>query len=229
MDIPERNSWRSGSSTSSTLTIWTRTQEAVSTQASRQGVIYFENRYRCKDGTYRWLEWSSAPAGNLIYAAARDITDRKRVEEALQESKEEAQRVAREALAMAEVGRIISSTLTVEEVYEPFAAVVKRIIPFDRIVINTIDGEKGTFKNVYMAGVEVGDREAGKVHTLEGSGMGEMLRTKSPFLLQTEDFTDYQDRFPMLLSTFQAGFRSILNVPLVSPGKDHRGAPLEVF
>ena len=61
------------------------TQEAISTLASQQKVFFFENRYRCKDGTYRWLEWSSAPAGNLIYAAARDVTERKRAEQALEE------------------------------------------------------------------------------------------------------------------------------------------------
>jgi len=58
-----------------------RTREAVSTLASQQKVASFENRYRCKDGTYRWLEWTSAPAGNLIYSAARDITERKQAEE----------------------------------------------------------------------------------------------------------------------------------------------------
>ena len=62
-----------------------RTREAVSTLASQQKVTSFENRYRCKDGTYRWLEWSSAPAGKLIYAAARDVTERKQAEEALEE------------------------------------------------------------------------------------------------------------------------------------------------
>ena len=43
----------------------------------------FVNRYRCKDGTYRWLEWNATPvsAGGLIYAMARDITDRHVVEE----------------------------------------------------------------------------------------------------------------------------------------------------
>ena len=62
-----------------------RTREAVSTLASQQKVFSFENRYRCKDGTYRWLEWSSAPAGKLIYAAARDVTERKQAEEALED------------------------------------------------------------------------------------------------------------------------------------------------
>jgi PAS domain S-box-containing protein len=63
-----------------------RTQEAVSAQASQQRVIHFENRYRCKDGTYRWLEWNSASAGKLIYAAARDVTERKQAGETLRES-----------------------------------------------------------------------------------------------------------------------------------------------
>jgi PAS domain S-box-containing protein len=39
-------------------------------------VLNFVNRYQCKDGTYRFIEWRSHPYGNLIYAAARDITDR---------------------------------------------------------------------------------------------------------------------------------------------------------
>ncbi|MGH9349732.1 MAG: ATP-binding protein [Vicinamibacterales bacterium] len=42
--------------------------------------LIFENRYRHKDGTYRWLQWKAAPftEQGLIYATARDITDQKR-------------------------------------------------------------------------------------------------------------------------------------------------------
>jgi PAS domain S-box-containing protein len=321
-----------------------KTRKAVSTLASQQKVFSFENRYRCKDGTYRWLQWNSTPAGKLIYAAARDITerklaeqelrkseerfrmlietmneglgarnengvwtyvndqlcwmlgllpgditghpvkefldevnqkvfaeeiqkqrernyspyeitwtrtdgrkvttivspkpifdpegqlkevfsvftditDRKRMEEILREKEEEAREAAREMSVLAEIGRIVSSTLHIDQIYEAFAAEAKKIIPFDRIVINLIDSEKGTAKNVYIAGEEVQDRVVENIYPVEGSGNAEMLRTKSTFLLQTDDFREYKDRFPMLLSTFEAGFRSIMNVPLFSKGE----------
>ena len=43
----------------------------------------FENRYLCKDGSFRWLLWNAAPdaGGRVIYSVARDVTDRKRAEE----------------------------------------------------------------------------------------------------------------------------------------------------
>lgn len=50
-----------------------------------QDTASFENRYRCRDGSYRWLHWNSKVSAddNLIYAAARDITERKRQEAVL--------------------------------------------------------------------------------------------------------------------------------------------------
>jgi PAS domain S-box-containing protein len=43
----------------------------------------FENRYRCKDGSYRWFRWNAIAdiEHELIYSAARDITETKRIEE----------------------------------------------------------------------------------------------------------------------------------------------------
>lgn len=43
----------------------------------------FENRYRCKDGSYRWFHWNAVAdlEHQLIYSAARDITEARRAEQ----------------------------------------------------------------------------------------------------------------------------------------------------
>lgn len=44
----------------------------------------FENRYRCKNGSYKSLEWrATAAERNNLFAIARDVTERKRMEKAL--------------------------------------------------------------------------------------------------------------------------------------------------
>ena len=48
-----------------------------------QQTRHFENRIRCKDGSYRWLSWSAVPDEGLVYATGREITDRKETEEQL--------------------------------------------------------------------------------------------------------------------------------------------------
>jgi PAS domain S-box-containing protein len=47
--------------------------------AHGSNVVHFENRYACRDGSYRWLEWKSVhvPGRDFVYASARDITEQK--------------------------------------------------------------------------------------------------------------------------------------------------------
>ena len=54
-------------------------------------VVEFENRYLCSDGSYRWFQWgtAAAPDQNVIYAAGRDISERKDAELALRKLAEE--------------------------------------------------------------------------------------------------------------------------------------------
>jgi len=52
--------------------------EAARLASGEEGTIGFRNRYIARDGTYRWLEWSTSayPSHGIIYASARDVTDR---------------------------------------------------------------------------------------------------------------------------------------------------------
>jgi PAS domain S-box-containing protein len=61
------------------------TLKAMEDLRTGKEVVNFINRLRCNDGMFRWIEWRSFPyEGKLVYAAARDITERKQVEQALQ-------------------------------------------------------------------------------------------------------------------------------------------------
>ena len=59
-------------------------------------VLLFENRYRHKDGSWRVLAWKSMPSGGLMYATARDITHRRRLQQELADAKNAAEAANRE-------------------------------------------------------------------------------------------------------------------------------------
>jgi diguanylate cyclase (GGDEF)-like protein/PAS domain S-box-containing protein len=54
---------------------------ALSKRRASGGIAEFENRYRCKDGSYRWLEWNAQRREQRWYAVARDVTDRRRLQQ----------------------------------------------------------------------------------------------------------------------------------------------------
>jgi len=103
------------------------TQEVVATLAAQHGVTDFVNRYRCVDGSYRWLEWRSAPVGKRIYAVARDITERREAQEALLRS--ERQKTI--------LNRIASIVLAVPD-DEMYGDVLN-------VVLEVLDSEHGVF------------------------------------------------------------------------------------
>lgn len=74
-------------------------------------VIHFENRYICKDNTYRWLDWNSypIPEKGITYAIAHDVTERKKSVLALKKSEESLQKYNAELMeANAEKDKFIS-------------------------------------------------------------------------------------------------------------------------
>ena len=68
-------------------------RQATLTEAEKvsggEALTAFENRYRCKDGSYRWFQWSVTPVieDRVMYGVARDVTGRKQEEAALLESR----------------------------------------------------------------------------------------------------------------------------------------------
>ncbi len=69
------------------------TEAEVARVAGGAHTAAFENRVRGKDGSYRWFQWSVSRATQrrAIFAAGRDVTDRKRVATELEKAKEAAE------------------------------------------------------------------------------------------------------------------------------------------
>jgi PAS domain S-box-containing protein len=66
-----------------------RGDEALARQADGAMIAGFEDRYRHKDGSWRWISWSaSAPESDLVYAVGRDITAEKERQAELEKAQE---------------------------------------------------------------------------------------------------------------------------------------------
>ena len=79
-----------------------RNYKAFDEALEGQPVFRFENRYRRKDGAYRWLSWTAIPDGDFVYCNARDVTEDK----AAQAELIEAQDALRQSQKMEAVGQL---------------------------------------------------------------------------------------------------------------------------
>lgn len=51
-----------------------RTDAELNLLAKAETTLRFENRFRCRDGGYRWLSWTAVPADEHLYCVGRDVT-----------------------------------------------------------------------------------------------------------------------------------------------------------
>jgi PAS domain S-box-containing protein len=117
-----------------------RTRAAMEALGRGDEVVRFENRYLCKDGSVRWLQWSTRPVleEGLLYAAARDVTDRRRAEEALraaqrmvEDSRDELRLLAEEQSALRRVAMHVAQGGDSTEVFHAVAQEIEALMDSD--------------------------------------------------------------------------------------------------
>jgi PAS domain S-box-containing protein len=79
-----------------------RTRAGFELTQQGQPAIRFPNRYRCKDGGYRWISWVGVPEEGMVYCSGRDITDEKTAEAELAQ----AQEALRQSQKMEAIGQL---------------------------------------------------------------------------------------------------------------------------
>ena len=160
------------------------------------------------DGTKRYIESSVSLIRNTFRqpigfrGIMRNITERKRAEQ--------------EMVILTEIGRMISSTLDIDEVYERFAAEVRKLISFDRLSVNLHDLDQGVVRPVYVSGEYIAGRQPGEAFPLKGSVSEVLVRTRAGMFSHPPNVTEMDKRFPDHTATIKVGMRSLLSVPLIS-------------
>ncbi len=121
------------------------------------------------------------PEPDHFVAVFDNITARKRAEEEERRSRELAEQLAGELTVIAEIGRLIGSTLNIDAVYERFAAEARKLIPFDRIVVTLNRPQDDTRYIAYVSGTDVPRMRQGNTLPLMGSVNEVLARTRSRF------------------------------------------------
>jgi PAS domain S-box-containing protein len=148
-----------------------------------------------------------------------EITVLKQRIQELEKSESDRKRAEQDMAIIVEIGRLISSTLDINEVYEQFAAEVCKLIPCDRIHVNLKDPDGETFTIAYVSGFDIAGRRVGDKVPLAGSITEVLFRTRIGLCFHPVSMEEIVSRFPGIsaaTTTFRAGMHSIMAVPLIS-------------
>jgi response regulator RpfG family c-di-GMP phosphodiesterase len=141
---------------------------------------------------------------------------RKQAEEALRKSRDSVEQLAEERARIAEIGRIVGSTLDINQVYERVATEARKLIPYDRLLVNRKITQDGEFIVDYIAGVDNPRRRIGDLYPSRGSATGVAMGMRTGILIQPDDAEEIKDLYPNLYETFKTGLRSTMSVPLIA-------------
>ena len=149
----------------------------------------FENRMLCKDGSYKWIEWTATPVPEerMIYAVGRDVTDRRRSESEHAALHRIATLVAEEVPEADLFGAIA------EEIGRLFGVEEIRMLRFDRDGSAVVVGSAGRSDAFPL----------GSHQRLEGDSVASrVLRTGQPARIDNYQATDGPRQRPFARSAF---------------------------
>jgi PAS domain S-box-containing protein len=163
------------------------TGEAIDHLARGNELMEYENRYISADGSERWLQWSSRPVPEegVMYAVAKDVTDRKRAEEdlrraqrAAEESRDALRLLAEEQAALRRVATLVARGVSPSKVFTAVSEEVRRLLEADSTALVCYEPD-GTGNVVASNGEAGGVLAVGTTVTLRGDSVSALvLRTR---------------------------------------------------
>jgi len=171
--------------------------------------LSFENRYVRKDGSHRVLEWTSTPVveDRVMYAVARDVTERR-------EAETELARLASEQAALRRVATLVARGVPAAEVFSAVAEEVERLLDAQATAIGRLEPD-GTMAIVASSGTATDELPVGSRVTLES----DMVLTKVVRTGRSARIDDYSHASEYVGGKVQRlGIRCAMAVPIMVEG-----------
>lgn len=199
-----------------------RTIDEVARQR-QQGykVLSFENRYLCKDGTYKWFHWTSQPdnENQLMYAVARDVTQEKRMRELLERQAAQLETLSQargnELSILHSIDRMILRGAGEDEALREIACMVAGLVgaQFAAIATPGPDGSE-TIQTVYHTVSEDLGRRLAEAQFPDGEGVSGWALAHNEIVIAKDVRTDERYR-TMQAFAREMEYASAIALPIV--------------
>lgn len=158
------------------------TTDEMSKLKQGKRTLYFENRYRCKDGSFCLIAWSAVPSldNKLVYAAGNNITEQRQAEED-RNHLEEALRLSQKMEAVGQLAGGIAHD------YNNMLGIILGSLD---LLSHRVDGDPKAMKYLEVAreGVNRGTSITRKLLNFSSGELGELQKTNvNDFITETQD------------------------------------------
>lgn len=119
-----------------------------------------------------------------------------------------------ERAVVAEIGRLVSSSPDIGEVYDRLVEQVQRLIPLETAAIAVADIDSDSITIEYLSGREIPGFDQGQVMAMSGfTAAGQLARFV--FVIDTDLLEEMRSEFPGIEELYESGVRSIMASPLI--------------
>jgi PAS domain S-box-containing protein len=138
-------------------------------------VLVFENRMVCKDGSYRWIEWTATPVPEerVLYGAGRDVTERRQAET-------EVERLADEQAALRRVATLVAREASQAEIFTAIAQEIGQLLGAEEIRMLRYDDDRSSLVVASWGEAEEVFPLGSRVRLGGGDAATRVYRTRQP-------------------------------------------------
>src|SRR4051794_8464609 len=179
-----------------------RTEEEARRVVAGATALAFENRIMCRDGSYKWIEWTVTPVPEerVMYGVGRDITERRRSD--------------CQQTALQRIATLVTREVPQAEVFSAIAEEIGRLLGTEEIRMLRFDSDR----SAVVVGSS-GRRDPfplGSRQQMEGDSVASRVhRTGQP--ARIDDY--WVAAGPLVETARSIGVRAVVGVPVVVEGR----------